>query len=125
MTKAFLIFPTGVSGVALVLLRLSAAVAVLAVLRAQTRAAYPIEITAIVLMVLLGMGLFTRVAAGVSVLGVIAAWASAGSPTGSLPAVECLQALALLMLGPGGYSFDARLFGRRVINLERKADDTE
>jgi hypothetical protein len=43
-----------------------------------------------------------------------------GSPAG-VPGLMCLAAiglllpLALLMLGPGAYSLDARLFGRRLL----------
>jgi len=47
-------------------------------------------------------------------------WASArlfgaGSPNTAMMVMSILNAAALALLGPGAYSLDARLFGRRVI----------
>jgi hypothetical protein len=36
-----------------------------------------------------------------------------------------LDVLVLLLLGPGAYSLDARLFGRRVVVLQSTLPDTE
>ena len=36
-----------------------------------------------------------------------------------------LDALVLLLLGPGAYSLDARLFGRRVVVLQPTPPDTQ
>jgi uncharacterized membrane protein YphA (DoxX/SURF4 family) len=52
----------------------------------------------------------------------------AGSePPSFWPAIAALNALALALLGPGGYSVDARLFGRRtvVMTVSREPDSPQ
>ncbi|HTY83678.1 MAG TPA: hypothetical protein VMB19_05645 [Silvibacterium sp.] len=67
---------------------------------------------------LLCVGLWTPIAGGV--LAGLSVW-TAFSRTGSPWAQILLAAVgtALAMLGPGAWSIDARLFGRRRLTLER------
>jgi hypothetical protein len=67
---------------------------------------------------LLCAGLWTPIAGGV--ISIFALW-STFSPTGDCWALILLAAVgaALAMLGPGAWSIDARLFGRRRLIRER------
>ena len=49
-------------------------------------------------------------------------WYLGISNTG-LVTISILNALALALLGPGAYSFDALRFGRRVVNLPSGDDE--
>jgi hypothetical protein len=110
--KLFSMFPTGAPGVALLLLRWTLASSIfLPVMDA------PVVLRA-VLAVLLGSGLFTPIVAPLaSVLPVIALWRlDYNTPlTWVVPALLVVIASCLTMLGPGAYSVDSLLFGRRVV----------
>ena len=67
----------------------------------------------------LAIGLYTRVAAGLSVLtAIILVTIVANLPARSLMGFA-LPAIALAMIGPGAASLDSRLFGRRKITLPK------
>jgi hypothetical protein len=110
--KLFSMFPTGAPGVALLLLRGTLALALfLPILDA------PLALR-IVLAVLLGFGSFTPIVAPVAgVLPVVALWRlDYDMPlTWVVPALLIVLSLCLTMLGPGAYSVDSLLFGRRVV----------
>jgi hypothetical protein len=112
-------FPPGWPGLALLLLRVSAAIAV-AVEDYGHRQHLPVWIhgVAIVLAVALGVGYLTPV---VAVLGLVfhgLIWSSLGvGNAAALASVVCLDAIALALLGPGAYSVDSYRFGRRVVVL--------
>jgi hypothetical protein len=117
MTKSFLVFPTGSAGVALLLMRVAVALALSALvpwLDSNTLIA-----GAIVLALILLAGFCVRIAAAIAALIGFAVGARLGGPLGASAAIHGLCAAALSMLGAGGYSIDARLFGRRVIDLDR------
>ena len=64
------------------------------------------------------LGLGTPIAAGVQVL--IEGWlAFAGGTLNPHHGALALMGLALMMLGPGQYSVDRRLYGRKRIELRR------
>jgi uncharacterized membrane protein YphA (DoxX/SURF4 family) len=117
MTKSFLVFPTGSSGGALVVLRIALALA----LAASAQMHFPdwLAIGAIILAVMILGGVFTRFAAVLGAVFSAIFWLKIGGSLGSAAALLGLCAIALAMLGAGGYSIDARLFGRRVIDLDR------
>jgi hypothetical protein len=109
-------FPRGAPGVALVLLRVSVAVTLWTggspACAADARrwllpAIVPVAIV-------LCMGLVTPVAAACcAVLSGVTLVCSANGQAVTLASLA--TALALALLGPGGYSVDAWMFGRRVV----------
>jgi len=112
-------FPTGWPGLALLLLR-SALGANLghAVFDGGTdgMAAWAPALLATVAIALC-VGLFTPVSAGLCALIEIVIWHSSSGTIAALHVCAVLVAMALAMLGPGAYSLDAKLFGRRQINF--------
>ncbi len=115
MTR-FSIYPSGLRGVALLLLRVSAA-ALLAL--GLDRLVLPVWSRAGVLLVGAGLlvGVCTRFAALVcAVLATVAFFEIAGALSW-LTGLQALNSTALAILGAGAYSIDARLFGRRVIEF--------
>ncbi len=66
------------------------------------------------------VGLFTPVSAGLCALIEIVIWHFSKGTIAALHVCAVLVAIALAMLGPGAYSLDARLFGRRKISIKRK-----
>ena len=120
MQRLYSTFARGWPGVGLLFLRLSAAITAfhfsgdaLALHRSLSKAV--IEGAAALL---LGAGLWTPIAGGV--LAVLAVW-TARSRNDDPWALILMAAvgIALAMLGPGAWSIDARLFGRRRLMLER------
>jgi hypothetical protein len=111
-------FPAGLPGLALLLLRTSTAVALLAetYLHRQHLAAWILASAAIISFAL-SAGYLTPVVAILSVLlhGVI--WGNSGIEETAWAAIVSLDAIGLALLGPGSYSVDSYLFGRRVVVL--------
>jgi putative oxidoreductase len=113
--RLFSMFPAGLPGVALLLLRASVAIALLLEDYAHRQdLAVWIQVTAIFLSVATSVGYLTPIAAvmGLVLHGLI--WSRLG--TGSMVVIiVSLDAMALALLGPGAYSFDSYRFGRRVV----------
>lgn len=111
-------FPTGAAGVALLILRLSAAAVLLA-----HGAARPFLATSFTLLVLalpacaLCLGFITPYASGLTCLIELAAVIGAGDQSAFLMIISILNTAAVGMLGPGAYSLDAWIFGRKIINF--------
>jgi hypothetical protein len=109
-------FPPGLPGLALLLLRLSVAIALLLQDYAY-RDALPIWVhgTAILIAIVVAAGYFTPIAAAAALAYhmLMAMELSAVAVT----LVPVIDALALALLGPGAYSVDSRRFGRRVVVL--------
>jgi hypothetical protein len=133
LQRFFPSFPNGMPGIGLLLLRLTVGVALVV-----ESAAILAERGDSLRGVGLGRGRRERVGSVVGVLtpaaGSLAAlvnlaaavvfpglgppWAFQGSPTDALVLV---MATAIVLLGPGGFSVDARLFGRREIVVPRRS----
>jgi uncharacterized membrane protein YphA (DoxX/SURF4 family) len=90
--------------------------AVIAVVHALDDRVLPplLRIVLVVLACALAVGVMTRTAAVIAAAALLgmAAWRAIGVVAA---AEQILAVLALAVAGPGGYSIDARLFGRRVI----------
>ena len=114
-------FPAHGPGAGLVLLRFGLAVALLA------RTPYPdgpMSIgwaAAAVCALALGLGSLTPISAAIAAL--ILVGGSLSSVAANVDGVAlAVIATALALLGPGAYSLDARLFGRRVVVVVPRSD---
>lgn len=133
-------FPRGGAGAGLLLLR--AAVALQLLLEAfaagapcwwpmATPASWPlVQLAAalaiplaILLAVLLALGMLTPVAGAISAVFQLSCLGSAGWAQAPPYIIAAATATALVLLGPGAYSADARLFGRRRLVLPASAAD--
>jgi putative oxidoreductase len=117
MKHIFFAFPAGAAGIALILLRLSAALWTAAV----SVQLWSTSVLHAGLFFLLSFGLTvgfpTRLIAGGCAVG-LAAWVGmiAGVATACVSGV-IFDMVALALIGPGAYSVDAAIFGRRTIRL--------
>jgi len=111
-------FPTGLPGLALLLLRASVAIALVLEDYAH-RHELPLWIqgAAALISVALSFGYLTPIVAlmGLAFHGLT--WANHGGVSADVALVITLDAIALSLLGPGAYSADAYRFGRRVVVL--------
>ncbi len=73
----------------------------------------------------LSIGLVVPVACVLTIVLEAATWATSDAALQAVHVCAVLDAVALLLLGPGAYSLDARLFGRRrvVIRGDHRRDD--
>jgi hypothetical protein len=111
-------FPRGGAGAGLLLLRLAVALQLLS--EALSAAATPwwqAILPAILLAVLLVLGLLTPVSGAIGALWHLLCLGHVGWAHASPSIVGACTAAALVLLGPGAYAADARLFGRRRLVL--------
>ena len=106
-------FPTGSPGLALLLLRASVAIAIVVSTYGQASADW-LQATAILVAVALFAGYLTPIVAIVALVVQVFVW-SIGLDPATWAAVVSIDAIALALVGPGAYSVDAYLFGRRVV----------
>jgi uncharacterized membrane protein YphA (DoxX/SURF4 family) len=132
LPSIFSSFPAGWPGAGLLLLR--AAVAALLILRAmacfmsghQTRFLFVVALVTVASGALLLGGYLTRLAAVVAVgagISTMCSWLAAPNvaffDTRTTAALATVIAAAVVCLGPGAFSLDARLFGRREIIIPK------
>lgn len=123
--RLYSMFPLGGPGIGLILIRLGLALAILVqypVLAHLLPRPWLLPSLLVLAMALL-LGLITPVlSVAALVLGGLAlgdadpfhAWMSI---------LLMLVAMALFLLGPGGYSLDARIYGRRILIMDRDRED--
>jgi hypothetical protein len=120
MQRLYSMFPRGLPGLALLLLRISVACGLLLnVYGRRGELAAWLLVSSLLLAATLFIGLLTPVVALLALAANLAIPMSysMGFQGAGYIAIATINALALCLLGPGSYSFDAYLFGRRVINL--------
>jgi len=115
--RLFSMFPTGAAGVALVLLRFSVATMLVTnTMTSEDPAVHMWELAGLSLLVAsLCLGVFTPVASVLSCSVEIAALSDLRELGVTHLIVSILITASLAMLGPGAYSIDARMFGRRLV----------
>jgi len=123
MQRLFSMFPLGRPGIALLLMRIALAVMLMdSVARPFLHRGSPLfSLAPTAVAIALGLGFVTPVCAALSVLLEVTLWATSGGAIEAVHVCAVMVAIALAMLGPGGYSLDARLFGRRQVIL--RSDD--
>ena len=121
MTKFLSRYPDGAAGIALVLLRLACAwIAFLVIARLPLPQFSPnaSTVVAAAFALALALGFGTRIVAFVLAAAAIALASMTGIDSALTMIARACGCAALGLLGPGAYSIDAIVFGRRVIRLE-------
>lgn len=124
--KLILRYPDGLFGIALLLLRLShAAIAYpsLALLWPSPSHAVPVGLGATLLALALVFGFGARVAGALLFILLAIGFAEVPGMFAWFLLAGAGGAAAFVLLGPGAYSIDAHLHGRRVIRLEPRSPD--
>ena len=117
MQRLFSMFPVGLPGVGLACLRLAVAFSLCLAVQ-STRAPFPVVAWSLeAFCFLLMVGLATPVLAVCCAIVGAYALIRSGGATWQYAGVAIPAAIALALLGPGAYSVDARLFGRKSVVL--------
>jgi uncharacterized membrane protein YphA (DoxX/SURF4 family) len=127
MQRLFSMFPAGWPGVALLLLRVALSANLVhgvIEVHGNLSAAWVMALLATVAIALC-VGLFTPVTAALCALIEIVIWHLSSGTIAALHVCAILVAVALAMLGPGAYSLDARLFGRRQVIFPQGGDSDD
>jgi hypothetical protein len=126
VTKFLSRYPDGAAGIALVLLRLACAwIACLVIGRLPLSQFSPNAsmVISAAFALALALGLGTRIVAFVHAAAAIATAFMTGSDSALTMIGSACGCAALGLLGPGAYSVDANVFGRRVIRLKPRGPD--
>ena len=121
MQRLFSTFPGGLPGAGLALLRGATAIPLVyaGLLTVASSSPVPLELVAAGAAILLLIGLWTPIAGGLIVLAQLGL--AALHPAEPWRFVHfAASGAALAMLGPGGCSLDARLFGRKHIEIPKR-----
>jgi uncharacterized membrane protein YphA (DoxX/SURF4 family) len=117
--RLFSIFPAGSPGVALIVLRSIVAVRVFAEARTHstTDCAIPLDILASVVGLSLFLGFLTPYCAAICCVAEFMLVAMSWTPDEFSLWMSALTSGSVAVLGPGAYSVDAKIFGRRLIEV--------
>jgi hypothetical protein len=112
-------FPTGIAGIALVVLRSVVAITVLVETHRRFAMGWGFVMDALMaaMALFLFLGFLTPCCAVLSCLLELALLVAAGLPNGFQLGLSALTAASAAALGPGAYSLDARFFGRKLIKI--------
>ena len=118
-------FPRGGAGIGLLTLRLAVCMQLLP--DSNCGGAPPWwQATLLTLVALaLALGVLTPAAGALSALFHVLCLAHASWAQAAPPLIAAMTAIALVLIGPGAYSADARLFGRRRLVLPAPAEDSD
>lgn len=118
MQRLFSVFPSGLPGVGLLLLRLSVAILLLYdhYGHQQELSAWMLP-AALLLAVALLAGFLTPFVAVMGLVSHVVIWVTAATYNPPIAAAMSFNLIALALIGPGEFSVDSRLFGRRVVVL--------
>jgi hypothetical protein len=117
MQRLFSMFPTGLPGLALLLLRASVALALVGESYSHRQElSGSLQAMSVLVSIALAVGWLTPIAAILGLVFQALIWSDAGVGAAAATIIS-LDAVALAMLGPGAYSVDSYLFGRRVVVL--------
>jgi uncharacterized membrane protein YphA (DoxX/SURF4 family) len=126
MMRSLSRYPDGDAGIALVLLRLACAwIAFLTIARLPFPQFSPNAniVVSVAFALTLALGFGTRIVAFVLAAATIATAFTTGNDSALTMIARACGCAALGLLGPGAYSIDANVFGRRVIRLEPRGPD--
>lgn len=124
MQRLFSNFANGLPGVGLLLQRLIAGIALIQsavchlIASTQLGMLLP-ELTGLGAGLLLIIGLWTPIT-GVVIAIVEVLWLIAGSDAPWVPVLLAMLGITLAFIGPGAWSVDARIFGRKQISVPRR-----
>jgi putative oxidoreductase len=126
MMRSLSRYPDGAAGIALVLLRLACAwIAFLVIARLPFPQFSPNAsiVVSVAFALTLALGFGTRIVAFVLAAATMATAFMTGNDSALTMIARACSCAALGLLGPGAYSIDANVFGRRVIRLEPRGPD--
>jgi uncharacterized membrane protein YphA (DoxX/SURF4 family) len=133
LQRLFSTFPSGKPGIGLLLLRVALGGIALLLgtleLTVSTGRSPVVWMAASILLasgVGLIIGFMTPVASslvGLCVLGILFTWIPAPPLTSMVAILTVITALAIALLGPGAFSVDGHLFGRREIVIPPRSDE--
>jgi len=117
--RLFSIFPTGMAGVALLVLRCVVALALIVETRSLSALGWAHVLDALMALVglFLFLGFLTPYCAALCCVMELALLVANGVPNGFQFGMAGLTAASMVALGPGAYSLDARFFGRKLIKI--------
>jgi hypothetical protein len=117
--RLFSMFPTGGAGVGLVVLRSVVGLTVIVDMSAHWTFGCPAIIDGFVTLVGLSLllGFLTPYCVAISCLLELMLLVLMGAPVEFQRAMSILTAVSAAMLGPGAYSLDGRIFGRKSISI--------
>jgi hypothetical protein len=122
LQRLFTMFPAGLPGVGLVLLRIAVA---LGTVTSYLHTPHWSAALGGLIVLSLCLGALTPIFATLSLALQCANWVLVGGDP-AMRLLACLVTTAILLLGPGAYSFDARRFGRKRMSLsgeDQPSDD--
>jgi uncharacterized membrane protein YphA (DoxX/SURF4 family) len=124
MQRLFSMFPQGGPGIALLLLRISVAVVFLtsAANRSRVSSIHLLFVGILLISISLTIGFLTPLLSLITCASAVANLVIGPHPTNLTYVFPMVDAIALALLGPGAYSVDARLFGRRVTIVLPRTD---